>query len=104
MERTITDGTNTQRPFLPRIQLPRPQRYGPLAYRNYSGDRLNPANPTYTKHNHTQCTQENTLNSNHIASTQSFPEFYRGRLSDLLVLDELLEGGGGLNSQGTICK
>jgi hypothetical protein len=52
MERTITVGTNTQRPILPRTRLPRLQRYGPSAYRNYSGDRLTPANPTYTKHNH----------------------------------------------------
>jgi hypothetical protein len=92
MERTITDGTNTQRPILPRIRLPRPQRYGPSAYRNYGGDRLNPANPTYTKQTYPVHTRKPRYTVT--TSTQFFPEFYHGCLSDLLVLDELLEGGG----------
>jgi hypothetical protein len=76
---------------------------GPSAHRIYSGDRLNPANPTYIPSTNTRSVHKKLqININHINSVFSKTSLWAP--SDILVLDELLEGGGGLNSQGTNCK
>jgi hypothetical protein len=69
MERTITNGTNNQRSIIPRTRLSRlhPTTFKPHKATKYSGDRLDPAFPTSTHFN--QNTNQNTLISNTIASS-----------------------------------